>query len=84
MLKKGEHYYMKGYHTDMNEAYDHMTVGVEIEAVEPAEGEVSQFVQGHHHSVKEIQALTIQAEQIFEKTRITVTDLDDGVFILIF
>ena len=87
-MTKGEHYYIEAYHTDNNQA-EHLEISVEIEAVFPPvaeEGEEqqeSEFFEGHHHAVAEIQTFGIEAEQIFERTRVTVTDLDDGVYILI-
>ena len=87
-MTKGEHYYFEAYHTD-NNVWEHLVVAVEIEATEPPvaeegeEQEESEFLEGHHHAMREIQTFGIEAEQIFERTRVTVTDLDDGIYILI-
>jgi hypothetical protein len=41
-------------------------------------------VVGHHHAMKEIQYVSMEAAQVFESTRITITNPDDGEYILIF
>jgi len=52
-----------------------MTVAVEIEQT---------AMTGHHHSMKEIQYLAVAGAQQYETTRVTVTNLDDGEYFLIF
>jgi hypothetical protein len=35
-------------------------------------------MEGHHHSIKEVQQVSMESAQVFEVTRFTVTDPDDG------
>lgn len=41
-------------------------------------------MEGHHHSIKEVQQVSMESAQVFEVTRFTVTDPDDGQYVLIF
>lgn len=52
-----------------------MAVSVEIEESE---------IVGHHHTMKEVQMVWLESAQVFEVTRFTVTNPDDGEYILIF
>ena len=73
-LTEGEAYYIEGTHFDLY-YWNHFTVGVEIAQ--------SDFV-GHHHSKREVQMVTMQPETIFEAIRLTITNMDDGYFKLVF
>jgi hypothetical protein len=73
-LTQGEHYYMEAWHYEGNGG-DHFAAAVEIEQSD---------IIGHHHSMKEIQYISVEAEQVFESTRINITDIDDGNFIVVF
>lgn len=63
-LEEGQHYYLQGYHVDRNGG-DHYSVAVEIEATEDS-------LEGHHHSMKELQFLSVGPEQIFDTTKVTI------------
>jgi hypothetical protein len=54
---------------------DHFAAAVEIEQSE---------IIGHHHSMKEIQYISVEAEQVFESTRITISKIDGGNYLLVF
>jgi hypothetical protein len=41
-------------------------------------------IDGHHHSIKEVQQVSMESAQVFEVTRFTVTNPDDGEYILIY
>jgi hypothetical protein len=73
-LNVGEHYYIEGQHLEGNGG-DHFAAAVEIEQSE---------IVGHHHAMKEIQYVSVQAEQTYELTRINITNKDDGQFLLLF
>jgi len=73
-LTEGEEYYFEAVHYEGGGG-DHMAVAVEIEE--------SGFV-GHHHTMKEVQMVYLESAQVFEVTRFTVTNPDDGQYILIF
>lgn len=73
-LTKDEPYYMKAHHLD-GSGSDHFAAAVEIN---------STALPGHHHSMKEIQYIKLEPAQQFDTTRITITDIDSGAFILVF
>jgi hypothetical protein len=54
---------------------DHFAVAVEIEQSK---------IIGHHHSMKEIQYISVEAEGVYESTRITISKIDDGNYLLVF
>ena len=72
-LKKGEPYYMEARHSDHSWG-DHLTVSVEINQTE---------MVGHHHSIKERQWLSIDPQNNKDTARITVTNADNGEYILV-
>jgi len=74
-LTEGEYYYIEGNHYEGGGG-DHFTAAVEIEQTE---------IVGHHESVKERQYIGVQANETltFEQTRINITDVDSGSFILL-
>jgi hypothetical protein len=53
-----------------------MSVAVEIEQAEP--------VPDHHHAIKEVQKLTVDVLNQFDTIRITISNMDDGYFKVIF
>lgn len=73
-LEEGEKYFLNGYHYDYN-GYNHFSVAVEIEQSE---------IVPHHHSRREVQLLTVNADQIFDTIRVTVTNMDTGYYTLVF
>jgi hypothetical protein len=73
-LTEGEAYYLEVVTYEATGG-DHMAVAVEIED--------TGFV-GHHHTMKEVQMVTLESAQVYEVTRFTVTNPDDGEYILIF
>jgi hypothetical protein len=73
-MVKGEHYYLEALHAEGGGG-DHLAVAVEIE---------QSAITGHYHSVREIQELTISVENNKDTTRITVTNADNGEYILNF
>ena len=73
-LTEGEHYFIEGKHLEGGGG-DHFSVAVEIEQADTA---------GHHHAMKEVQYLSVYTDQVFDTTRINITNADDGQFILAF
>jgi hypothetical protein len=73
-MTKGEHYYMEAQHIERNGG-DHFAAAVEIEQSD---------IIGHHHSMKEIQYISVEADKIFESTRITISNIDAGNYLLVF
>jgi len=53
---------------------DYFTAAVEIENNE---------LPGHHHSMKEQQVVSIGTDIIYDTIRITITDFDDGQFMIV-
>jgi hypothetical protein len=74
-LTEGEEYYFEVNHYTNGWGSDHMAVAVEIE---------DSGIVGHHHTMKELQMVWLESAQVFEVTRFTVTNPDDGEYILIF
>jgi len=72
-LEAGEHYYIEAKHLEGGWR-DHFSTAVEIEQTE---------MTGHHHSMKEIQYLSVYPAQVYETTRINITNMDDGEYILL-
>lgn len=75
-LTKDEYYYIELKHIQYTGG-DHATVSLEIEDLE-------QPVDGHHHSMREIQRLYIDQSLIRDKTNITILNPDGGTFTLTF
>jgi hypothetical protein len=73
-LEKDEHYYIEGWHLEGGGG-DHFSTAVEIEQTE---------IIGHHHSMKEVQYVSVQSAQVFETTRINITNMDNGKYLLVF
>jgi hypothetical protein len=73
-LVEGEHYYMEAWHLE-GSGTDHFAAAVEIEQT---------AITGHHHAMKEIQYISVEADQVFESTRINITNIDTGNFIVVF
>ena len=73
-LTEGEPYYLEA-DTYEGSGTDHFSLAVEIEQDD---------MPGHHHSMKEIQYLSLESAQVYESTRITITDPDSGQYLLIF
>lgn len=69
-LEKGKKYYIEGRHNERTAA-DHFTVGLEIEKTNTT---------GHHHTMKEIQEITLNGTLRFDKTEINITERDGGLF----
>ena len=74
-LTKDEPYYIELRHFEWNGGNDHVSVAVEIEQSE---------IVDHHKSFKEVQKLMINVENNLETFRLTLTDLDDGEYVLVF
>ena len=64
-MTEGEPYYLEA-KTVENGGGDHFSVAVEIE----------DDVVGHHHSMKEVQFVSMEAAQVFESFRINITNLE--------
>jgi hypothetical protein len=73
-MTEGEHYYMEAWHLE-GSSNDHFAAAVEIEQSD---------IIGHHQSMKEVQYISVEADQIFESTRINITNIDSGNFIMVF
>ena len=73
-LNEGEPYYIEGKHWEGGGA-EYFSAAVEIE---------NNVLPGHHHAIREQQYLGVTTDQQFDRTRITITDMDDGEFILVF
>lgn len=73
-LTEGEPYYFESDHYEATGG-DHFSMAVEIQQND---------IDGHHHSIKEVQQVSMEAAQVFEVTRFTVTNPDDGEYILIY
>ena len=73
-LTEGEEYYFEVV-TYEGGGGDHMSTAVEIE---------ESGIVDHHHTMKEVQMVWLESAQVFEVTRFTVTNPDDGEYILIF
>lgn len=77
-LTEGVPYYMEAEHSEAGGG-DHFTASVEIEATS------DKNTTGHHHNMKEVQYIAVEAAKVFETTKFTVTNLDNtGGYILIF
>jgi hypothetical protein len=72
-LEEGEHYYLEAKHLEGNWR-DHFSSAVEIEQSD---------IIGHHHSMREVQYLSVYPAQVYETTRINITNMDDGEYILL-
>ena len=73
-MKKGANYYLEASYAE-NAGGDHFSVAVEIE---------QSSIQGHHHSMKEIQELSALQDEVLEKTRVTITDPNDHSYVLVY
>jgi len=77
-LNEGEPYYIESEHYEAGGG-DHFTASIEIEATSDKD------TTGHHHSMKEVQYIAVEAAKVFESTKFTVTNLDStGGYILIY
>jgi len=72
-LEEGEPYYIEGKQLQ-GSGGDHFSTAVEIE---------HDAMEGHHHSMKEVQYLSVEPAQVFDTTRVTITNMDDGQFLLL-
>ena len=63
---------MEARHSEMGHR-DHLSVAVEIKQTE---------MEHHHHAIKERQLVQISTENLLDTTNITVTDADDGQYVL--
>lgn len=75
-LTEGEPYYIQAETFEWTSG-DHFSVAVEIEQTDTS-------VVGHHHAMKEVQYLEVESAQVFETTRITIENPDDGKYLLVF
>jgi len=73
-LEAGENYYLEMMGME-GTGSDHASVAVEIEQSD---------VVGHHHSMKEVQKLTVNTEQNKDTLKLTILNPDDGKYILNF
>jgi hypothetical protein len=73
-VEAGKHYYIQGYHLEKNGG-DYYTVSVEIESSTGA---------AHHHSMKEVQDVSVDTDVVLEKTALTITAADGLLYILNF
>lgn len=73
-LNEGEPHFIEGVHWEGGGG-DHFAAAVEIENNE---------LPGHHHSMKEQQIISIGTDIQYDTIRISITDFDDGQFILVF
>ena len=73
-LEKGKNYYIEARHVEKTGG-DHISVAVEIEQT---------ATKGHYHSMREVQFLGIDTENNKDTTRVTLSDLDKGDYILSF
>lgn len=73
-LTEGESYFLESlfYSAWGNNFY---SLGVEIEQTD---------MEGHHHAIKEIQTIGVEPKQQYDTIRITVENLDDGSYSLVF
>tara|TARA_B110000285_G_C14683005_1_gene405556 strand:- start:139 stop:336 length:198 start_codon:yes stop_codon:yes gene_type:complete len=56
---------------------DHFGVALEIEATP------EKNTTGHHHAMRELQYIGVKSAQVFETTKITITNPDSGKFMMI-
>ena len=71
-LVSGQKYYIEGRHVEKS-GTDHFTVAVEIEhSAKP----------NHHMAMKEVQEIEATTTQTFEQHKITVTNPDNGEYVL--
>jgi hypothetical protein len=72
-LEEGEPYYIAGKQLQ-GSGGEHFSTAVEIE---------HDAMEGHHHSMREVQYLSVEPAQVFDTTRITITNMDEGQFLLL-
>jgi len=72
-LVKDEYYFIEVKHAQYSYG-DHLSIAVEIED--------ANAVEGHHHSMREIQRLQILQVLQRDLTNVTITNPDGGQFIL--
>jgi hypothetical protein len=77
-LEKGKKYYMKVDHANYGRS-GHYSLAVEIDMTN-----VASKVVGHHHNFKEIQHLSVASLESYEKSQVTVTTPDSGIYRLQF
>lgn len=73
-LTEGESYFLESMHY-AGWGSNYLSLAVEIEQTE---------MVGHHHAIKEIQKIGVIPKQEFDTIRITVTNLDEGEYVLRF